>query len=407
MQIDQRADGRPTCPFDHHSAEYAENFPQILDDLREQAPIAWTDVHGGYWVVTRYDLVRRLAMDNAVFKIDPGEGRPAGIRIPPSPGSEFRPRFVPGETDGEEHDTYRTALNPMFSRQKVIELAPLIERHVRQTTDRCLAQGDFEVIEELVGPILAGIACEYLGLEVPSPRAYFKQLFQLVSYTDTSAAALRDVADDFQEAWAYLVKSVADRRARPRADVISYLAQWTEPVFSNEEIQSMVLNVILGAADTTGTLVSQAVAYMAQHPEVRARLADEPELIVPAVDEFLRLITPAMNVARTAIADLTIESVTIKAGDRVLLSWYGANHDPARYPKPHAFDLQRGAAQHLALSIGEHFCLGTWLAKSIAATTLRELLRRAPDYQVDLDRARQPRERSSLNKYETMPARTG
>src|SRR2546428_4054874 len=104
MKLEQRDDGRAACPFDHHSPEYAEHFAEILDELRDQAPIAWTDAHGGYWVVTRYDLVRRLAMDNAVFRIDPGEGRPAGIRIPPSPGSAHRPRFVPGETDGEEHD---------------------------------------------------------------------------------------------------------------------------------------------------------------------------------------------------------------------------------------------------------------------------------------------------------------
>jgi cytochrome P450 len=406
MEIEQRADGRLACPFDHHSPEYAERYADVLDELREKTPVAWSDNYGGFWIVTPHHLVRKLAMDSTNFVIAQGKDMKGGILIPPSPGSERRARFVPGEADGQEHDNYRMALNPMFSRQKVAELAPMIERHVNQTIDRILAQGEFDVIEELVGPILAGVACEHLGLEVEHPRAFFKRLFHLVSYTEATTAALTDVADQFNEAWAFLVRVVAERRANPRADVISHLTQWTDPVFTDEEVQSMTFNVILGAADTTGTLVSQAVLYMDQHPEVRALLSARPELIPAAIDEFLRLISPAMNVARTVVSDVEVEGVTLKAGDRILLSWYAANHDPARYPNPYAFDLERGATQHLGLGVGEHFCLGAWLAKAIAAAILRELLRRVPNYRIDIERAKKPIERSVLNKWETMPART-
>src|SRR2546423_3111140 len=133
--------GAVTCPFDHHTADYAHNFRGILDDLRETAPLVWSDAHGGYWVATTYDMTRRLAIDSETFTVARAPGRVGGILIPAPPGADTRPRFVPGEADGEEHDHYRLALNPHFSKQRVAELTPLIERHVNQAIDRIIAAG--------------------------------------------------------------------------------------------------------------------------------------------------------------------------------------------------------------------------------------------------------------------------
>src|SRR5205807_9251784 len=112
---------------------------------------------------------------------------------PISPGAKHRLPFVPGEADGEEHDNYRLALNPHFSRQRVEEFQPLIDRYVAQTIDDIIERGEFDVIEELAGPILSGIACEILGLEVERPRWFFVALFGLVSYGAGVEGELHDV----------------------------------------------------------------------------------------------------------------------------------------------------------------------------------------------------------------------
>jgi cytochrome P450 len=407
MEFEKRSDGRMACPFDHHSLEYQQRYGEIFDELREKAPIAWTDNHGGYWVVTNHELARKLDLDSERLQINQKKGEmEGGLLIPVSPGNQHRLPFVPGEADGEEHDKYRLALNPHFSKQRVAELQPLIDRYVAKTIDDILAQGEFDVIEELAGPILSGIACEILGLEVERPRPFFITLFALVSFGAGVEGELSDVRREFQESWATIVKTVAERRANPRNDVISALTQWTTPAFTDEEIQQMTLNVILGAADTTGTLISKAILYMYEHPEVKAQLSANPELVTPAIDEFLRLVGIAMGVGRTAMADIEVNGVTIKKGDRVLLSYYGANHDPRKYPNPNVFDLERGAPQHLGMGLGEHFCLGAWLAKAISATTIREFLRRVPDYRIDVDRARKGEDISTLNHWLTMPAYT-
>jgi cytochrome P450 len=400
-------DGRAVCPVDHHSAEFAQHHREILDDLRESAPLVWSPLYGGFWIATRFDIVRRLAMDSAGLTVAPGPHRTGGIQIPAPPGLKTRPLFVPGEADGQEHDDYRMALNPHFSKQRVAELTPMIERHVSGTIDAILDSRRFDVVNDLVGPILAGVACEHLGLEVENPAGFFQAMFEMVSYTPTESSGgdkFDQVARAFSQEWQAVVDLVADRRSNPREDVVSHLVRWTTPAFTDEQIQMMTLNVILGASDTTKSLVSQAVLYLDQDREVRDRLRRQPDLIRKSVEEFLRLFVVAMGPCRTATQDVEIAGVTIKQGERLMLSFPAANHDPAKYPDPDEFSLERGAGQHLAMGVGTHFCLGAWLAKSISTITLRELLDRVPDYVVDADGIRGAHDKNSLNHFESMPA---
>ena len=393
-----------TCPFDHHSAEFAENFREIYDELRETSPLVWSEEHGGYWIATTFEMVRRLARDSETFTVARAPGRVGGILIPAPPGSDTRPRFVPGEADGEEHDHYRMALNPHFSKARVEEMTPMIERHVNATIDNIIEIGQFDIAYDLVAPILAGIACEHMGLDgVKDPRKFFDAQMHMV---DHGTAGDDDVQSDFDEAWDYIVQVVKDRRAEPRDDVITALTQW-EPPFTDEQIHMMIMNVDLGANDTTKSLLAQVVIYIDQHPELRHRFIEHPEDIRPAVDEFLRLIPVAMGPCRTATRDVEIDGVQIKEGERLMLAFPSANHDPAKYPNPREFDLERGAAQQLGMGVGTHFCLGAWLAKSISAITLRELLRRCPNFTVDHDRVEIGANRSSLTTLPAAPAHVG
>ena len=191
MEFRRLEDGRIACPFDHHSKEFAENHFEIFDELRSQAPLVWSELHGGFWVATSHDLVRRLTMDSDTFSVAQGPERVGGISIPARPGAKFRPLFVPGEAEGEDHDNYRLALNPFFSKQHVAELKPLIERHVAAAVDRIVSLGEFDAIGDYTGPVLAGIACERLGLDVPAPRQFFLDLFGIVSYFGDSSGLER------------------------------------------------------------------------------------------------------------------------------------------------------------------------------------------------------------------------
>ncbi|MFV0307484.1 MAG: cytochrome P450 [Desertimonas sp.] len=397
-----REDGVPTCPFDHHSTAFAANFRDIFDDVRS-APLFWTEAYGGYWVATTYDLVRKMAIDAETFTVSRSPERVGGIAIPPPPGADTRPRFVPGEADGEEHDHYRLALNPHFSKARINEMAPLIERHVTAAVDRVIEMGDFDVAHDLVAPILSGITCEHMGLEVDDPAQFFDSFHEMIIYGSTGGD---EIGDEFKRSWAYVEQVVTDRRQEPRDDVITGLTQW-EPAFTDEQIHMMILNVALGANDTTKSLLAQALVYVDEHPEVRDRLVEHPEEIRPAVEEFLRLISVATGPCRTATRDVEIGGVTIKKNEMVMLAFPSANHDPAKYPNPRQFDLDRGAAQHLGMGVGTHFCLGAWLAKAISAETIRQLFTRCPNLTVDRNAVEIGPDRAALTALVRTPAHVG
>jgi cytochrome P450 len=403
VEFEKLEDGRIKCPFDHHSVEYAKNYFAILDELRSESPLVWSDLYGGFWIATGHDLVRRLAVNSAAMSVAHGPDRKGGISIPVRPGTATRPLFVPGEAEGEEHDNYRLALNTHFSKQRVSEMQPVIQRHVDAATGRILAAPGFDVVQDYIAPILSGIACEHLGLEVEDPPKFFRSLALMVSYFGASDDKFDAVANSFRESWQTVVATVAERREHPRDDVISHLAQWGTPRFTDEEIQMMTLNVVLGSADTTSSLLGQSIMYLYDHPDVSQLLRANPDLIRPAVEEFLRLFAVTMGAARTVTQDLEVEGVTLKTGDRILLSYPAANHDPAQYPDPYTFDLDRGSKRHLAMAVGPHFCLGTHLAKAISETVLRTFLDRVHDFQVDIASAQTNEDKNALNQWVRIP----
>jgi cytochrome P450 len=242
-----------------------------------------------------------------------------------------------------------------------------------------------------------------MGMAVEAPARFFDSLMHMVDHGTDGAD---EVASEFDRSWAYIEQVVRDRRADPSDDVITALVQW-DPPFTDEQIHMMILNVALGANDTTKSLLAQALIYLDRHPDVRARLAADPALIRPAIEEFLRIVPVAMGPCRTATRDVEIDGVTIKEGERLMLSFPAANFDPAKYPHPEEFDLERGAAQHLGMGVGIHFCLGAWLAKAISVTTMRELLTRCPNFSIDHDGVVIGPNRSSLTVLVETPAHVG
>lgn len=400
---DTKPGERTVCPFDHHLHDYRYTYRDDINRVRDAGPVVWSESHGGFWVTASYPTARRIAMDSETFTVAPGPDRTGGLRIPPSPGTKTRPLFVPGEADGEEHDTYRLALNPHFSKARVAELHPLIARHVDDVLTRCLARPSFDAIGDMVMPILSGIACEHLGLDVPDPVELFAHMHLMIGSTAATGAAFNDVTNKFWGSWSRIVDQVAERRAAPRADVISALVTHDDPAFADEQVQMMVLNVILGASHTTASLLGQIVVHLDEDPALRERLRDDPDLIPKAVDEFLRLKAVSIGIARTVTRDVEIDGAAMAKGDRVMVLYAGANHDGGKYPDPTSFDLERGSAQHLAMGVGSHFCLGAWLAKSIIATTLRELLVRVERLDVDHEHTEMPAEVSNTFAFEHVP----
>jgi cytochrome P450 len=166
----------------------------------------------------------------------------------------------------------------------------------------------------------------------------------------------------------------------------------------------MLQTVVTGGFDTATATIANAVEWMAQNPERRDYLREHPELIENAVEEFLRHFPPVHGIARNVVEDMEVGGQLLKAGDRVMISFYAANHDPARFESPYEVRFERANARdHLAYSVGIHRCLGAPLARVELRQIFTEVLRRMPDIRIDYAGAKRYDTIGMINGWIRMP----
>ena len=171
---------------------------------------------------------------------------------------------------------------------------------------------------------------------------------------------LGDAVTDFAETTLRLVR---ERRADSRDDLISI---WTQAEregqgrpWTDQEILEECLLVLDGGAETTRTVIGAIVVELAARPDQRRILVDRPEVLArTGVEEFIRWVSPILNMRRTVTQDHELHDKQLHAGDQVLLMYPSANRDEREFPEPDVFDVTREMPQHLSFGIGTHFCLG-------------------------------------------------
>jgi cytochrome P450 len=176
-----------------------------------------------------------------------------------------------------------------------------------------------------------------------------------------------------------LLSVMEDIRNRPREGVCSALihSNSEEPCSWDEILMTMRHLWFAGTVTLTG-LIPAAIRVLCESQELRGRLAREPERMPSFVSEMLRLEAPTQFVPRMALEEITVDGVTIPLRAMVRLGLASANRDPAAFPNPDVLDLDRPPHRHLSFGLGEHFCIGATIAKTIAATVLQRLINEFP-----------------------------
>jgi cytochrome P450 len=370
----------PVVTFDHHSEEHAQDTVGSYTRLR-RTPMAWTEAHDGYWVMSDYAHVFDAARDPGLFSSarSPEDDR-LSILIP----KREHELHLPIELDPPDFRKYRSIINKYMTPAAVTGLDDLIERHAAAFIDDVIETGycDFT---DIIG-IPSAVTLEWLGLPTQLWRQYATAFHVLLSEVPGSPDFDRVARDDVPQLEAKTRGVIADRRKEPQDDVISSLL--TEEVdgrtLNDDEVFSLVDLLIAGGVSTVASLLSQTIVWLYQNPGVRQQLIDEPSLMEHAIEEFLRFFTPAQGVARTVIRDDVFQGCPVHKGDRVLLAWASANRDEAAFTNAHDVDITRWPNRHVAFGLGPHRCAGSHLARSIIRCSLSEVLERMPDYVVDV-----------------------
>ena len=392
--------------FDHHTVEFAQNWRSIYAGLRRGCPVAHTTEHGGFYVISRYDDVKRVLQDPGNFSNGRdfefgGELRTGfgGITIPPTPV-----RMGMLEMDPPQSQAYRRILAPAFSAKAIRAYRPRMAQIIAWAVDRVIESGRIDFIDDLANPVPALISLDLIGLPLGKWQSYAVALHQAAYREKGSARAIGKLVTDVRD---YIGQRRAATGHDSPADVIQLLltAQVDEAGLDDAMVTELVFMLLNGGIDTSTALIANMFRYLGEHRDYRARLAADPGLIPAAVDEMLRYFTPGTGIARTATNDVEVAGTRLCPGDRLLLALGSANNDEAVFAAPDEVDLDRdNAGRHLAFGYGIHRCLGAFLAPAEMALLLEEVLRRMPGYEIDLAGTVRYPTIPIVNGYIAMPA---
>lgn len=394
---------RPTVDFDHQSNHYAENWIETLDGIRSRCPVAWTDVHDGFWVLTKHADVGSAARDSEHFSTEhdvSGDGNGyGGIAIPQAPM-----RAIPLELDPPEATVIRNLLQKSFTPGAAQKWLPWLREAVDEQLDLIIEKGECDLIYDLGAVVPGRFTMKLLGLPESEWRTYALPFHDFMSPEGSDRH--NQAITDLMLLAGRLYEHVSDRRRAPRDDFITYLTQCEvdgEPL-SEQMITEICFLIVAGGVDTTTSLFGDVVEWLSRHPEERAYLAEDFDRLQPAIEEFLRYFSPTQNNARTVREDVEVGGQCLREGDRVMLSWAAANHDPEEFDAPEEVQLDRAPNRHLAFGVGHHRCLGSNFARVELRAMLEGVLTRMPDFVVDYERAQKYHSIGTVNGFLSVPA---
>ena len=390
--------------FDHHGAEANADPVAYYRSFRERCPVGRTSAHGGYHYTTRYADVVRIARDDTTFSSERGPAGDHGVSFVIPVGAGLLQ--LPIELDPPRSTPYRELINPLLSPEAVERLRPMIAAHTTRILARFVERGEADLVTDLTNPLPAAVTLDWLGFGVDDWERFAKPVHDIFAAVAGSERARRG-GEALGTLEVRIREILAERRAQPRDDAVSALLATTHPEgrpFTDDELVSVVFLLIAGGVDTTTSLTGSTLVWLSAHPQERQRLIDEPDLLENATEEFLRAFAPSQSMARTVVRDAEIGGCPMAHGDRVLIPWVAANHDPEVFDDPETVRLDRDARRHLSFGIGAHRCAGAHLARAMFGEMMRQVLTRIPDFHIDAARAVPYPTRGNQTGWDSLPA---
>ncbi|MGH3719499.1 MAG: cytochrome P450 [Pseudonocardiaceae bacterium] len=354
--------------------------PGVLDiaplyrTLQASAPITPVRTPAGdvAWLVTGYAEVKALFADPRLGRSHPDPQHAARI----SDSAFLGGPTGEAATEAADHTRMRRLVTPAFSARRMHALRARIAELVETLLDQLAEQTPpADLHEALSFPLPALVICELLGVPYADRDQFRAWSAGIANFTDrpASAAALGQLVS-------YMHRLMAHKRAHPGQDVISdLLAAQDQGQLGDDQIAELATVLLFVGHETTVTRIDYGTLLLLTHPDQRAALHRDPELVAGAVEEILRVAAPVGGgLSRYAHDDIDIAGVTIRTGDAVLLSSSVANRDLAAFADPDRFDITRTAGPHLSFGYGPRFCIGAGLARLELHAVFTALPRRFP-----------------------------
>lgn len=356
--------------------------------LRAADPVHWNDLWGG-WILTRYVDVVDVLRDAERFSSD--RMSYLARELSPTEQEKYRPIFdVLSQwmvfRDPPDHTRLRLLLNSRFTPRVVERYRERVRAIVADLLKPIEAKRQVDIVREFAYLVPLTVILELLGapeLDRDLIKHWSEQLgvffFLRADEPRRRAIACEGVTSLVE----YLKPLIADRTARPRADLTSELVlARKEGRISEQEVLATCVLLVFGGHETTMNLIANGTLAFCRFPEEWMRLKAQPQLIGPAVEELLRYDSSVKATVRWAKVDAQIAGRSIRAGDKILLCLSAANRDPSQFPEPDRLNITRDPNPHVAFAHGIHVCLGAPLARLEGQEAFAGLTRRLPPPQL-------------------------
>jgi len=294
------------------------------------------------------------------------------------------------QSDPPDHTRLRGLVVKAFTARRVEDMRPRIQEIVDQTIDAVIDRGHMDLIEDFAFRLPVTIICDMLGIPEDHRETFYKSSRDGGRLLDPVPLSKEEIAKGNAGnvmAQMYFQQLFELRRKNPGDDLITQLVQAEEDgnKLTNEELTANIILLFGAGHETTVNLIGNGLLALHRNPDQLALLKARPELMVGAIEEFLRYDSSVQMTGRVTLEDIEdLGGKKIPKGETVLCLLGSANRDPAVYPDhPDRLDVTRQNVRPLSFGGGIHFCLGAQLARIEAEIAIATLLRRLPDLRID------------------------
>jgi cytochrome P450 len=393
-------------PFDYEVDAVAQ---AIWRRLRDEAPVYWNEKHE-FFAISRYDDVLHATVDTERFS----STHATSLELM-GPDRSFMADSMLIYMDPPQHSWHRKVVSRAFTPRRLTALEDRITRLCNDLLDRLEGRDEFDFIEHYGGIVPPTVILALLGF----PEGFEDSWRHGVDASLTIGSDGTHVSNELVEGtggmgmaalFEILPGLIEERRQEPQEDLMSVLVHsdldedGSLRKLNDAEIFSFVMLLSAAGTETVARLLGWAVALLAENPDERAKLVADPDLIPNAVEECLRYEAPSPVNGRWVMTDVELHGVVIPAGSKLLMLNGSANRDERHFPDADRFDITRPIDRHLSFGYGAHFCVGAALARAEAQIALRELLKRYPTWEVDLQKS-QMVHTSTVRGYASLPIR--
>jgi cytochrome P450 len=387
-------------PYDHS----IDNDPYpTWKRMRDEAPLYYNDRYD-FFALTRFDDVEKGLVDWKTLISGKGsvlEMIRANITVPP--GSILF-------EDPPAHDHHRGLLSRVFTPKRMLEIEPKVRDFCARSLDPLRGSGGFDFIRDLGAQMPMRTIGMLLGIPEEDQERIRDRLDEGLRLDE---GVMPDMDPEYGALGAGEFEEYIDWRAEhPSDDLMTDLlnAEFQDVngvvrTLTRQEVLNYV-SLLAGAGnETTTRLIGWTGKVLAENPDQRQLLVEDPALVPNAIEELLRYEAPSPVQSRYVTRDVEYYGRTVPEGNIMVIINGSANRDERAFPDPDRFDIRRKINHHLTFGYGIHFCLGSHLARLEGRVALEEVLKRFPQWEVDWENAVQAHT-STVRGWERLPVFT-